>query len=95
MTSTNSNKETTTIPRMLTAIRRNGSILEVYLDGVLKKTGSSTATIGSVSNFRMGTNTIGSEVMNTSIYTIQAYSRALSTVEITQNYNATKWRFGL
>ena len=95
MTSTNSNKETTTIPRMLTAIRRNGSILEVYLDGVLKKTGSSTATIGSVSNFRMGTNTVGTETMNTSIYTIQAYSRALSTVEITQNYNATKWRFGL
>ena len=95
MTSVNSIKETTTIPRMLTAIRRNGSILEVYLDGVLKKTGSSTSTIGSVSNFRMGSNTIGSEVMNTSIYTIQAYSRALSTVEITQNYNATKWRFGL
>ena len=95
MTSVNSNKETTTIPRMLTAIRRNGSILEVYLDGVLKKIGSSTSTIGSVSNFRMGTNTIGTEVMNTSIYTIQAYSRALSTGEITQNYNATKWRFGL
>ena len=95
MTSVNSNKETTTIPRMLTAIRRNGSILEFYLDGVLKKTGSSTSTIGSVSNFRMGTNTIGTEVTNTSIYTIQAYSRALSTGEITQNYNATKWRFGL
>jgi hypothetical protein len=95
MTSTDSNKETTTIPRMLTAIRRNGSILEVYLDGVLKKIGSSTSTIGSVSNFRMGTNTIGSEVMNTSIYTIEAYSRALSTAEITQNYNANKWRFGL
>ena len=95
MTSTNSIKETTTIPRMLTAIRRNGSILEVYLDGVLKKTGSSTATIGNVSNFRMGSNTVGTETMNTSIYTIQAYSRALSTIEITQNYNATKWRFGL
>ena len=95
MTPTNSNKETTTIPRMLTAIRRNGSILEFYLDGVLKKTGSSTATIGSVSNFRMGTNTVGTETMNTSIYTLQAYSRALSTGEITQNFNATKWRFGL
>jgi hypothetical protein len=95
MTSANSIKETTTIPRMLTAIRRNGSILEFYLDGVLKKTGSSTATIGSVSNFRMGTNTIGTEVINTSIYTLQAYSRALSTGEITQNFNATKWRFGL
>ena len=95
MTSANSIKEITTIPRMLTAIRRNGSILEFYLDGVLKKTGSSTSTIGSVSNFRMGTNTIGTEVMNASIYTLQAYSRALSTGEITQNFNATKWRFGL
>jgi hypothetical protein len=95
MPSTDVNKESTTIPRMLTVIRRNGSNLEVYLDGVLKRTGSSTANIGNVSNFRMGSNTVGSETLNASIYTIEAYSRALSTVEITQNYNATKWRFGL
>jgi hypothetical protein len=88
-------KESTTIPRMLTVIRRNGSNIEVYLDGVLKRTGSSTANIGSVSNFKMGSNTVGTETLNSSIYTIEAYSRALSTGEITQNYNATKWRFGI
>ena len=32
---------------------------------------------------------------NGSIANVQIYNRALSAAEILQNYNATKWRFGL
>ena len=87
--------EFTTNPVFFTAQRIGGNETRVYLNAILKKTGASTSTIGSVSNFRMGTNTNGSEVYNGNIAQVSIYNRALSTSEVLQNFNATKARFGL
>lgn len=87
--------EFTTNPVFFTAQRIGGNETRVYLNTVLKKTGASTSTIGSVSNFRMGTNTSGGEVYNGNIAQTSVYNRALTESEIQQNFNATRGRFGL
>ena len=75
--------------------RSGGSNLFVYLNGILIKTGSSNASIGSTSNFRLGASSGGNELFQGKIYNIQIYNRALTEQEILQNYNATRKRFGL
>jgi len=87
--------EFTTNPVLFTAQRIGGNETRVYLNGILKKTGSSTSTIGSVSNFRIGTNTTGGEVYNGNIAQVSIYNRALTAAEISQNYNATRGRYGI
>ena len=87
--------EFTTNPVFFTAQRIGGNETRVYLNTVLKKTGASTATIGSVSNFRMGTNTSGSEVYNGNIAQASIYNRALTAAEVQQNFNALRGRFGI
>ena len=87
--------EFTTNPVFFTAQRIGGNETRVYLNTILKKTGASTSTIGSVSNFRMGTNTNGGEVYNGNIAQVSIYNRALSASEVLQNYNSNKGRFGL
>ena len=79
----------------LTVQRSGGSNLFVYLDGLLIKTGSSNALIGTTSNFRIGATSVGGELIVGRICNIQVYNRALSATEILQNYNATRKRFGL
>lgn len=87
--------EYTTAPVMITALR-SGTTTRFYINGVLKKTGSSSDTIGATSaQFRIGTNTIGTEQFNGRIFITQVYNRALSDTEITQNFNATRGRFGV
>jgi hypothetical protein len=75
--------------------RSGGSNLFVYLNSVLIKTGSSTASIGNTANFRLGASSFGGELFQGKIYNIQVFNRALSEQEILQNYNATRKRFGL
>lgn len=85
----------TTMPVMITALR-SGTTTRFYINGILKKTGSSSDTIGTASaTFRIGTNTATGEQFNGKIFITQVYNRALSATEILQNYNATKGRFGL
>ena len=77
---------------------RNGSVFSLYLNGNLEAsvdlTGTnisllqSTTEIGGVSNGNFGW-------VNGKIYNTMVYNRALSNTEITQNFNATKSRFGL
>ena len=78
----------------LTVQRSGGSNLFVYLDGFLIKTGSSNASIGTTSNFRIGSNSVGTELFIGRIYNIQVYSRALSFSEIQENYTAYASKFG-
>lgn len=80
-------------PVMITAIR-TGTTTYFYQNGVLLKTGASSANIGAA-NFRIGTNTSTNEQFNGKIFTTQVYNRAISTTEIAQNYNTQKTRFGL
>ena len=87
--------EFTTSPVMITA-QRQGTTTYFYMNGQLKKTGSSSSTIGNSSQpFRLGINTVNSETYRGNIFTTQVYNRALSAQEVLQNYNATKGRFGL
>ena len=74
----------------------DGNIAKGYLNGVL----TDTDTIGSQSyntNFlQVGKYTTGLPLyLSGSIYTTQIYNKALSALEVLQNYNATKTRFGL
>jgi hypothetical protein len=80
-------------PVMITAIR-SGTTTYFYQNGVLLKTGASSANIGAA-NFRIGTNTSTNEQFTGKVFVTQTYNRALSLAEITQNYNAQKSRFGL
>lgn len=81
-------------PVMITAAR-SGTDTYFYQNGILLKTGSSSSSIGSTSDFRIGENTTTTEEYTGTIFTTQVYNRALSTSEISQNYNQTKSRFGL
>lgn len=87
--------EFTTNPVFFTALRTGGNETRCYLNTVLKKTGSSTASIGSTNNFRIGTNTSGGEVYNGAISQIMVYNRALTEKEILQTFNATRGRYGI
>jgi hypothetical protein len=89
--------EFTTQSVMITA-GRSGVTTYYYINGEIKKTGSSSTTIGTSSNiFRIGTNSNNSfgEQFKGGIYTTQIYNRALTSSEVLQNYNAYKSRFGL
>ena len=78
--------EFTTSPTMITATR-SGSVLKFYINGELKKTGSSSSTVGNSSTlFRIGTNTGGNERFTGNIDTTQVYNRALSDEEIVKNF---------
>lgn len=85
--------EYTNNPTMITALRSNTTTM-FYINGVLKKSGTSSFSIGTNSNsFRIGTNTIGTEQYAGKIFSTLVYNRALSESEIIQNYNALKGRY--
>jgi hypothetical protein len=78
--------EFTTSPTMITATR-SGTVLKFYINGELKKTGSSSSTVGNSSTlFRIGTNTSGTERFTGNIDTTQLYNRALTDEEIVKNF---------
>ena len=78
--------EFTTSPTMITATR-SGTVLKFYINGELKKTGSSSSTVGNSSTlFRIGTNTVGVERFTGNIDTTQLYNRALTDEEIVKNF---------
>ena len=78
----------------LTIQRSGGSNLFVYLDGLLIKTGSSNASIGTTSDFRIGATTQSAELFVGRIYNVQVYNRALTFSEIQENYTAYASKFG-
>ena len=73
----------------------NGATISAYSNGVLFGTTASTRT------FTEGTLTVGKGAINASehftgnISTVSLYSRALSASEVSQNFNATRGRFGI
>jgi hypothetical protein len=87
--------EFTTDPIHFLALRQ-GTQTRVYLNGVLKKTGSSSSTIGDTSAaFRVGTNTAGTEDFLGSIFIVKVYNRALTSTEVVNNYLKYKRQYGL
>jgi hypothetical protein len=73
--------------------RSGGSKLLVWLNGVLIDTGTSSDTIGTTSNFRIGANHVGGELQGGRFYNLQVYNRALTPSEIFHNFTSTKGRF--
>ena len=74
-------------------VQRSGTTTYLYVNNTLRMTASSSANIGTTSDFRIGTNTSGSEVFGGYYYSCTVYNRFLSTAEIAQNYNAEIRRF--
>lgn len=71
----------------------NGSIIQIYVNSVLVKTGVVTGTIVTNSNnVQVGYHT---SYLDGNISNCQIYSRALSDIEIQQNFNALRGRFGI
>jgi len=75
-------------------IVKNGTNFTYYLNSISVAVSSSSATQTLVPFFIGGDNTAG-EYFVGSVAITQVYNRALSSTEITQNYNAQKSRFGL
>ena len=79
----------------------NGSIKIAYLNGIQVGSQSVTGTHSQLNNFSIGNNADNiannnySSAIDGYIPMFKYYNRALSSDEITQNYNATKGRFGL
>ncbi len=73
--------------------RSGGSKLLVWLNGVLIDTGTSSDTIGTTSNFRIGANTSGNELQGGRFYNLQVYNRALTPSEIFHNFKSSRGRF--
>jgi hypothetical protein len=76
------------------ATRDSSGICRLYLNSELVNTVSNSNNIGT-NSFRMGTNTVGTEVLNGKVPVLKLYNRALSATEITQNYRHYKTRFNL
>ena len=79
----------------------NVSGMKIYINGVEEDTNtiSNTLTSSTLSNQKtlLGIRKSSSppDPLMGNIANVQIYNRALSTIEITQNYNATRTRFGL
>ena len=72
----------------------SGNIFNTYINGQLDKTGSWNKNLGTPTKYRIGGNN-ASKRFNGKLPFIGYYTQALSSTEVTQNYNALKSRFGL
>jgi hypothetical protein len=68
----------------------------LYKNGIQDGTATNTASISNNQNFRIGSDVNGfAEQLGGEIYSIKVYNKALSALEILQNFNALRGRFGL
>lgn len=77
---------------------RNGSNVQTYLNGILIDTTVSSANLGpSVYNFQIanGYNPSNPRLFRGKIGGLKIYSKGLSNIEVLQNFNATRNRFGV
>lgn len=79
---------------MITINRSSGIARIYYNDSMVASAGNSRNYVSG--NSYIGTDFVGSSnCINSKLSTFSYYNRALSATEITQNFNATKSRFGL
>jgi hypothetical protein len=78
-------------------VDRGNSSMSIFINGVIQNTttGLSSSALTGTSSFYVGANVPGSLVWNGRVAGAKIYNRALTAAEIKQNYDATKWRFGL
>lgn len=76
--------------------RTSAGACTLYKNGVIDGTATSTTSISPGQNFRIGSDVNGiAEVFGGELYCLKVYNRALTTVEISQNFNALRSRFGI
>ena len=76
-------------------INRSSGIARIYYNDTMVASASNSRNYVSGNSY-IGTDFVGSSnCINSKLSTFSYYNRALSATEITQNYNATKSRFGL
>ena len=77
----------------------SGSAVNVYAykDGnLLSSSGNLSWTLTTSSQFYVGRHyTNGAQILNGDIANVSVYSRVLSQQEVQDNFNATRWRFGV
>lgn len=80
----------------LTGVWISGNSINLYVNGIFNSSVSTTGTVlrTSTDGWIIGSITT-SGFSNQQVAIAQIYNRALSAQEITQNYNATKGRYGL
>jgi hypothetical protein len=78
-------------------LRRSAVTFNSFSNGVLIDTDTAASTSATFVNYSMNcsTCTASNNGWNGTYYIVRMYNRALSDVEIAQNYNAVKTRFGL
>ena len=86
------------IPHMYVISTNGSNSHKCYIDGSLINTSTTAITrtsSPSLQNWYLGRDDTAGRYGNGNIYCAYRYNRQLSDAEITQNYNATKTRFGL
>ena len=75
---------------------RNGNVIDFYLNGVYSQSLSFTADIQPSSNLFIGMSQHSAgQCFNGRISQASIYNRALTAAEVSQNFNATRGRYGL
>lgn len=75
---------------------RTNTQAKIYVNGILRNTTSVISSQGFVGALYLGAqNTISTVIANCQIANFNLYSRVLSDLEILQNFNATRGRFGI
>jgi hypothetical protein len=77
---------------MITGVQ--GTTLDIYINGVLGQSIASNINV-TTNNVILGAWQSGSRPLNGNISNTQIYNRALSADEISQNFNATRGRYGV
>lgn len=63
--------------------------------GITTATNTTTHSTSTGNKFVIGQDTFGSRFINANVSLVMVYNRALSQAELTQNFNATKYRYGI
>jgi len=73
----------------------NGSNKIIYINGVQDSTFASSVNGNATTNWSIGSRNTGARNFQGNIAQVSIYNRALSTAEVSQNYNALKSRYGI
>jgi hypothetical protein len=86
---------TTTLKWYHICFTGDGTILTLYVDGILRGTGLVSSRTVAVYNGNVGPRLGRRAYMNGQLSSVHLYTRGLTNTEVLQNYNALKGRFGL
>ena len=86
---------TNTWYNIVVSYNNSTSTQKIYINGVLDNSNTASYTTPTPSYLQIGAAQLFGMYFKGNISFIQMFSRALSAAEVTQNFNATKYRYGL